>query len=110
MESGEAHHLPVGYLRMNDTLLTVSYKRRTWWRNLRSGGLVTIRLKGKEVFGTVEVVEDDLGVADELAAIIMGNPQAARMMRVKLDAKGQPEPESLKQAVKERVIVRTTLS
>jgi hypothetical protein len=108
-KSGKAYRLPIGYKSVKGTLLTVSYKRRTWWRNLRGGVPVTIRLQGKDVKAIVEVVENEEGVMDGLKAFIGGNAQAARMFGVKLGKEGQPEYEGLSQAAKERVIVRTVV-
>jgi len=108
-KSGKTYHLPVDYFRVGETLLTVSYKSRTWWRNLRGGASVTTYLQGKEVNGHAEVIEDEVGVVDGLKAIIRGKKQAARIFGVKLSADGQPDPETLRQAASERVIVRTVL-
>jgi hypothetical protein len=108
-KSGKAYHLPVGYLRKNDTLLTVSYKRRTWWRNLREGADVTVLLEGKMVPAHTQVFEDDQGVAEGLKEFIGENPRTARMFGIILSADGQPEPGSIQEAVRDRVIVRTSL-
>jgi hypothetical protein len=75
--SGKTYHLPVSYLRVRETLLTISYKRRTWWRNLRSGAPVTIRLQGKDINGRAEVIDDEEGVMEGLTAFIAGNPRTA---------------------------------
>jgi deazaflavin-dependent oxidoreductase (nitroreductase family) len=104
-KSGKIYHLPVSYLRVNDKLLTISSKQRTWWRNFRGGAAVTVLLKGKMVPAHAQVVEDDQGVAEGLTAFIGGNPQTARMFGVNLGADGQLETESLNQATKGRVIV-----
>jgi hypothetical protein len=36
-KSGSNITLPVNYVDMGEELLTVSFRRRTWWRNLRGG-------------------------------------------------------------------------
>ena len=108
-KSGKAYRLPVGYKRIDGSLLTISYKQRTWWRNLRGGVPIIIRLHGMDVSGRAEVIEDELGVEEGLRDFIGGDPKAGRMFGVKINANGQPDPESLKQAAKKRVIVRTTL-
>ena len=108
-KSGKAYRLPVGYKRVDGTLLTISYKQRTWWRNLRGGVPIFIRLQGKDVSGRAEVIEDELGVVEGLSAFIGGDPKAGRMFGIKINTDGQPDPESLQQAAQERVIVRTTL-
>src|SRR4030042_5393218 len=108
-KSGKTYHLPVDYLRVGETLLTISYKSRTWWRNLRGGAPVTILLQGQDINAHSEVIEDEQGVAEGLKAFIVRNRSAARMFGVRLGADGQVDPESLMQAARNRVIVRTTL-
>jgi hypothetical protein len=108
-KSGRQYRLPIGYLRVGDTLLTVSYKHRTWWRNLRGGANVSLRLKGEDVAGFSEVVEDEQGVIEGLRAYIQADPKTRRMLGIELGADGQIDPESLRQAARERVVVRTTL-
>ena len=108
-KSGKAYRLPVSYKRIDDTLLTGSYKHRTWWRNLRGGVPVIVRLQGKDVTGQAEVIEDEQGVMDGIKAYIGGDPRIARMFSVKLGMDGQPETESLRQVARDQVIVRTVL-
>jgi hypothetical protein len=108
-KSGKTYQLPVGYIRLGEKLLTISYKRRTWWRNLRNGAQVTILLQGKDLSGWAEVVENEQGVMEGLTEFIGGNLRTARMFGLNVGANGQPDPESLRLAAKERVIVRTTL-
>ena len=107
--SGKPYRVPIGYLRAGETLHTVSYKRRKWWRNLRGGASVTLHLQGKNIDSRADVIEDDQGVVEGLKAFIGGNHQAARMLGVKISENGQAELESLKQAAAGRVIVRTFL-
>jgi len=108
-KTGKRYRLPVGYLRVGDTLLTTSYKRRKWWRNLRDGADVTLRLQGKDVTGYAEVVEDNHGVMEGIQAFIEHDPRTARMFGVKLAANGQLDDEILRQVASARVIVRTTI-
>ena len=108
-KSGKAYRLPISYKRIDDTLLTGSYKRRTWWRNLRGGVPVIVRLQGKDINGQAAVVEDEQGVMNGITAYIGGDPRTARMFGVKLGTDGQPETESLRQVARDQVIVRTVL-
>lgn len=107
--TGKQYRLPVGYLRIGTTLLTVSFKRRTWWRNLRGGAEVTLRLQGSDVAGYALVVEDEPGVMDGIRSFIEKDPRSAGMFRVRLGINGLIDPGSLEQSAKERVIVRTIL-
>lgn len=108
-KSGKAYRLPISYKKIDDTLLTGSYKRRTWWRNLRGGVPVIVRLQGKHINGQAAVVEDEQGVMNGITAYIGGDPRTARMFGVKLGTDGQPETESLRQVARDQVIVRTVL-
>jgi predicted TIM-barrel fold metal-dependent hydrolase len=108
-KSGKEYQLPVSYKRIDNTLLTGSYKRRIWWRNLRGGVPVTIRLQGKDVTGQAEVIEDEQGVMNGIKAYIGGDPRIARMFKLTLGTDGQPETDSLRQVARDQVIVRTIL-
>ena len=108
-KSGKQYRLPIGYLRVGDTLLTTSLKRRKWWRNLRGGAQVILRLKGKDVTGYSTTIEDEQGVMEGIMAFINKDRKTARMFGVKPDMSGQVEAETLRQSASGRVIVRTTL-
>ena len=108
-KSGKPYHVPVGYLRVDNNLLTVSYRTRTWWRNLCDGAEVKVLLKGQLFPARAQAVEDDPGVEQGLRAFIKENPRFAGGFKVSVGADGQLEPLSLQQAVKTHVIVRTTL-
>jgi hypothetical protein len=43
-KSGKSYTTPMNYLEMNGGLYTNSYRDRAWWRNLRGGAEVTLRL------------------------------------------------------------------
>jgi hypothetical protein len=61
-KSGKAIRTPVNYVDMGEELLTVSFRRRTWWRNLRGGAPVTLWLRGRNVKAHSVIIEDDEGV------------------------------------------------
>jgi len=60
-KSRKLYTTPVNYIRDNNTLYVTSLRERTWWRNLRDGVLVTLRLQGIDVSGSPQVVDDDEG-------------------------------------------------
>lgn len=47
-KSGKVYTVPVNYVRQSDHLSVVSYRHRTWWRNLRGGAPVTLLIQGQE--------------------------------------------------------------
>ncbi len=109
-KSGKTYTLPVNYFRVGDELLIVSFRSRTWWRNLRSdadGGVpVTVVLGGRERPATGRAIADDEGVAAGLASIIAVRPGNARYYKITLDAANRPDPASLSAAARNRVVVR----
>jgi deazaflavin-dependent oxidoreductase (nitroreductase family) len=108
-KSGRVYTTPVNYVRDGDVLSVVSFRHRTWWRNLRGGAPVTVRVQGQDLQATGEVVEDDAGVAARLMAHLKQAPSYARYLQVALDPNGQPNPEDVARAAKDRVMVRIQL-
>jgi deazaflavin-dependent oxidoreductase (nitroreductase family) len=69
-KSGRLYTTPVNYVRDGGTFTVVSRTHRTWWRNLRGGAPVAVRVRGKDLKGVAEVVVDDKeAVAKALLAL-----------------------------------------
>ncbi len=96
-KTGRLYTLPVNFMRQGDLISIVSQRHRTWWRNLRGGAPVTLRIGGRDVQGYGTVVEDDAGVAAALAAAFAGVRRPPRRYR---------DPAT---AAKTRVIVQVRL-
>jgi deazaflavin-dependent oxidoreductase (nitroreductase family) len=109
-KSGKEIILPVGYVDMGEELLTVSFRRRSWWRNLRGGAPVTVRLRGRNFQPYSMTIEDDEGVAKQLVAYFKKVPQYAKYLNVRLDEHGAPVTEDVLKSAKERVIILTRLT
>ena len=109
-KSGKTYTTPVNYIQVEDGLLVTSYRKRTWWRNLRGGVSVTLRLQGKDRQATTEVYEDDENVPRYLATYLSKAPQVAKYFNVSLDEKGAPNLADVRQAAVERVIVHIQLA
>ena len=59
--SGRRYTLPVGYRRAGDTVTirVGAPERKQWWRNLRTGGSVRVRLRGVDHDGWAQATEDE---------------------------------------------------
>jgi deazaflavin-dependent oxidoreductase (nitroreductase family) len=67
--SGREYTFPVGYRQDGDRVtIEVGWpERKVWWRNLRGGGTVRLRLRGEERTGYAEARGDErTGVAVEV--------------------------------------------
>jgi deazaflavin-dependent oxidoreductase (nitroreductase family) len=109
-KSGKAYTTPVNYVRSGDDLITVSFKSRRWWRNLRGGAGVRVRLQGIDREANAVVVEEPAAVAAGLESLVRASPGYARFLSVGLDTAGNPEPASLARAAESRVLVRARLA
>jgi deazaflavin-dependent oxidoreductase (nitroreductase family) len=99
-KSGQQYTIPVSYMREEDTLTIFSQRKRTWWRNLQGGAPVTVRVRGKNLPATAEVIELDeetrLNQLREMYSRMMNEEQIAEiapnlvMIRIEL-ANREPE-------------------
>lgn len=108
-KSGKTYQVPVNYLRDGDTLFTTSSRDRTWWRNLRGGTTMRLRLAGEEVHAKCEVFEGDSDVAEMLERIVRINPAYAKFLNIRLDVQGKPERDDLLAAAKKRIVVVSSI-
>jgi hypothetical protein len=109
-KSGKVYTTPMNYLGINGALYTTSYRDRIWWRNLRGGADVTLRLRGWDVTARAETIEDQSEVADALLQYLKTAPQLAKFMDVRMDADGNPDDEDIARLAQEMVVVRTELN
>ena len=105
-KSGRVYTVPVNYLRQGDIIRIVSFRERTWLRNLRGGAPVTLRLRGQDVKGWGDVIEDDQGVAAGLTAHVQQAPRYARYFEVAVNPEGKPRSEDVARAAQTRIVVQ----
>ncbi|MBI5030194.1 MAG: nitroreductase family deazaflavin-dependent oxidoreductase [Chloroflexi bacterium] len=109
-KSGKAYSTPVNYQRQGNILRIVSFRNRTWWRNLRGGAPLIVRLNGREVEGWGSVAESNETVTAELLAYLSSAPQVAKYFDVTLDSKGCPKSEDVAQAARTHVMLQIKLN
>jgi len=107
-KTGRAVTTPVNYVRRGDDLLTVSFRSRTWWRNLRGGRPVEIVLSGRRRQGFASVAESEAEVGRALTEIASRNPEFARAFGIDRDPAGRRQPSDVARAADTRVIITTT--
>jgi deazaflavin-dependent oxidoreductase (nitroreductase family) len=109
-KSGKVYSFPVNYQRDGDEIWVVSMRDRTWWKNLRGGAKVVLRLAGQEINAHGEVFEETQEVAQLLREFILRSPTYGRFLNVELDEEGHPVQGDLVAAAESRVMVRINLS
>jgi deazaflavin-dependent oxidoreductase (nitroreductase family) len=109
-KSGKMYTTPVNYTRDGDDITVFSLRNRVWWRNLRAGAPVTVRVKKQDLKAIGESIEDKEVVAAGLLAYLQMSPEYAKYFQVTLDSNGQPNPEEVDMATQNRVMIRVKLA
>ena len=113
-KSGKTYTLPVQYVRTGDTLNIVpgSPQIKTWWRNLRGGAPVRVRLCGQDLSARAEVLTGDAN-GDEIRDILESYwrrfPAAARIHPVQHTPDGNFVAADLQAAARQMIVVRAAL-
>lgn len=109
VRSGRSYTTPVNYIRNGDTLLIVSRRGRTWWRNLRGGAPVRLVLRGRVMRGIALAVTGSDDVGEGLRRVLAARPSLQRYYHCELATDGQPrDPAALERAGRDAVIVSVT--
>jgi len=108
-KSGKSISTPTNYLRDGNTLWVISWRERTWWRNLRGGANVRVLLAGKGVDGRGQVLEEEKAVAQSLFDYYQKALQFAKYVQIGLDAAGRPVSADCERAAQKMVVVRIDL-
>lgn len=106
-KSGKVYTLPVPYLQTGELLTIMA--AGVWWKNLRGGARVMVRLRGSTFHGRAEVFEQMDVIQAEVRAFLKARPQVARFLKVQLDPNGDPDADGLARAAMLRVVVRVHL-
>jgi len=107
-KSGKTYTTPVGYSQHDDQVYVFTHA--DWWKNLRSGAPVTLRIRGRDLQGLPEpIAEDKQAVAAGLTAHLRKVPSDARYYGVTFDDSGSPRAEEVEKAVQTVVMLRIQL-
>jgi hypothetical protein len=109
-KSGKRISVPVSYVRQDDILWVISLRKRTWWRSLRGGAPVMLRLRGKNVPGQAEAIVDDLPAKIAgLKTYVQDFREVGKAIDIHYDGDLHPMIEDLKREADKRVIIRISL-
>src|SRR3990172_3932708 len=102
-KSGKSISTPMNYLRDGNTLWVISWRERTWWRNLRGGANIRVLLAGRGVEGRGQVIEEEKAVAQSLFDYYRKVPNVAKYVKIGLDAAGLPVSADCERAAQKMV-------
>lgn len=93
-KSGTGYALPVSYVQIDDQTLLLGTET-PWYKNLRGGVPVSVRLRGKDHSGTAETIEDADGMRVAYRDILTRDPGYGRFIGVALGPDGEPPREQV---------------
>lgn len=97
-KSGKRYTVPISYVQLEDNTLLLVVGGR-WWKNLRGGATVELRLHGKARQGEAEIVTDEKQVIELYTRVLAENPTQARFLGVRGEADGKPNRDDLHRAL-----------
>jgi deazaflavin-dependent oxidoreductase (nitroreductase family) len=107
-KSGKTYTTPVDYSQDGDQVYIFTHAN--WWKNLRGGAPVTLRLRGRDLQGVAEAqAEDKDAVAAGLAAHLRKVPSDAKYYGVTFDENGNPRAVEVEKAAQTAVMIRVRL-
>ena len=108
--TGRTITLPVNYFREGNLLHTISFRRRSWWRNFRDGGQVELLLRGKRISAKVQSCEDPEQVAEVLVFAVERNPELGKYLGIHVYSDGEIDQEDVNNAAVDRVTIAFDIS
>lgn len=97
-KTGRVYRQPISYVRDGDALLTPG--GGAWKLNLRPDVPVRIRLRGRDMMATPELVSDPDEVDKLLTTMTAANPRAAAFIGIARDQDGRFDRAGLERAIK----------
>jgi deazaflavin-dependent oxidoreductase (nitroreductase family) len=107
-KSGKTYTTPVDYSQAGDQVYIFTHA--TWWKNLRGGAPVTLRIRGRDLQGVAEpIAEDKHSVAAGLMEHLRRVPGDARYYGVTFDEHNNPRTDEVEKAAQTAVMIRVQL-
>ncbi len=106
-KTGKTYTTPVSYSQHGDQVYIFTHAN--WWKNLRGGAPITLRIQGRDWHGIAEPIEDKQTIAAKLAEHLRDVPFDAKFYNVTLDEHKNPRPDQVEQAVQTVVMIQARL-
>jgi deazaflavin-dependent oxidoreductase (nitroreductase family) len=107
-KSGKRYTTPVGYVRDGDVVICLT--NANWWKNLRGGAQVALRIQGRTLEGHAEpIAQDKARVAQGIRKFLLQVPSWAGFYNVTMAEDGTPNEEQVLQAAEAAILISITL-
>lgn len=107
-KSGKQFTTPVRYLREGKTICCFTLKENVWWRNLRDGEIVTLRMNGRDApYKAIAESDNTARIRDGLERMFTAFPEDAVYQDVRLNKDRTPVAEDLVIAAEKAVMIES---
>ncbi len=86
-KSGKVYTTPVEYCRDNERVIFFTQRGRVWWKNLRDGAAVTVRIAGRDLPGQAQTITDEDAIRTAFACMhgrVKVNPAEIVLVQITL--------------------------
>ncbi len=104
-KSGKTISFPVNAFRQGDTFTVITFRERSWWRNLQSQPRASLRIGGESYAVDGEVVETQAEIIECLGQYFAEFPDVAKYFNIQMAPDGQANPEDVTRAAADRLVV-----
>jgi hypothetical protein len=105
-KSGRRYTTPVRYIRVDGIIRCFTSTENLWWRNLRGGALVSLRIEGKEApYRALAIDTDRQKIREALKQYLTLFPQDASYHEIRLNPDNSLVAEDLDRASQHAVVV-----
>ena len=108
--SGKSYTFPIGYWKEGDTIILLTKRFRSWWRNFQQPTPVQVQIGGRNYMGQAEASMDELSMVPLLTRLMEGHARQAEVWHVHLDANGKPNLEDIRAIAPKIVVIQIRLS
>jgi hypothetical protein len=106
--SGKRYTVPISYVREDDTI--ICFTGSPWWKNLRGGAPVVVRVRGQDLDGSALPIDGDPGaISQGIQALLRRVPRDASFYGVTLNSEGIPDQEQVDRAARRITMIRIQL-
>lgn len=104
-KTGRRISTPINVSPLNGALVVISYRSRTWWRNLLGGRQGELHHRGKTIPVAARILDQTSAVAAELKKFFETYPGREKYFGIRTGGEGKAPEEELTRAAADRVVV-----
>jgi hypothetical protein len=108
-ESGKEHSFPAYYHQEGNSLQVLVEKTEDWWRSLKNGANVKVIIKGNELRGWAEAIQDPQSVKENFLLLLNAIPELSTELEVRRDENSVYSTEDIEKNLQQLGLLTITL-